>query len=416
MPHFLALLTICTAYLIGAVPFGYLIARARGVDILRVGSGNIGATNVGRVLGRPFGVLVFALDFAKGAGPVLAAIALKGVLADTPLWTGGWVEVGAGLAAFLGHLFPVYLGFRGGKGVATGAGVVAVLLPVPALVGLVTWIVVVASTRTVSLASIAATLALGAAQLSRSWPPDLAEPRTLFALLAAGLVVLRHRSNLVRLAQGRENQLEDRPAMFQTAKVLHVLAVGLWFGTAVFFHAATGQMIDTFKALGRQEQRPNWFPLPAEFARADATLDGPQEQGSRAFGYAVGPMFAWYYPLQGACGLIALLPALAWLRRFPGRAHRWRATFLVVALALTLVGWPIARHVGDLRDPRNEATDAYLRADSSQIEAARREMQSVRAEFARWHTYSLLLDLIATGCVGVVLALAANLPERTPAV
>src|SRR3954454_20004280 len=110
---------ILAAYLIGALPFGYLIARARGVDIFKAGSGNIGATNVGRVLGRRYGILVFVLDFAKGALPVGAAFGLKRLAdasarAELPL---AGLEVFAGLAAFLGHVFPIYLGLRGGKGI-----------------------------------------------------------------------------------------------------------------------------------------------------------------------------------------------------------------------------------------------------------------------------------------------------------
>src|SRR6266478_8134208 len=102
------LLTPLAGYLIGSIPFGYLVARARGVDIFEHGSGNIGATNVGRILGRPFGVLVFLLDFSKGAVPVALALLLKGKF-DDDLWTRGYVEVASGLAAFLGHIFPVYL-------------------------------------------------------------------------------------------------------------------------------------------------------------------------------------------------------------------------------------------------------------------------------------------------------------------
>src|SRR5438094_8220534 len=118
--------TVLLSYLVGAVPFGYAVARWRGVDILRHGSGNIGATNVGRVLGKRFGILVFLLDFAKGFVPTLTALRLASELHESldPEWAG----VAAGLSAFLGHLFPVYLGFRGGKGVATGAGVVSVLV------------------------------------------------------------------------------------------------------------------------------------------------------------------------------------------------------------------------------------------------------------------------------------------------
>src|SRR5581483_440717 len=116
------------AYLIGSAPFGYLIARMRGVDILSQGSGNIGATNVSRVLGRRWGVLVFVLDFAKGAVPVLVAMRLTSVL--VPELPGAVAGIAAGVSAFLGHLFPVFLRLRGGKGVATAAGV-AVVTPLP---------------------------------------------------------------------------------------------------------------------------------------------------------------------------------------------------------------------------------------------------------------------------------------------
>src|ERR1019366_6783581 len=111
----LAILVILAAYLIGAIPFGYLVARWRGVNIFAHGSGNIGATNVGRILGRKFGLLVFVLDFAKGAGPVALAMLMKRHF-DDELWSRGYVEVAAALAAFLGHLFPIYLRFHGGKG------------------------------------------------------------------------------------------------------------------------------------------------------------------------------------------------------------------------------------------------------------------------------------------------------------
>src|SRR5262245_15889454 len=159
----LAALVVLAAYLVGAVPFGYLVARARGVDIFQHGSGNIGATNVGRVLGRKFGVLVFLLDFAKGALPAAVAAGLAGRAGNLPPDT---LPVAAGLAAFLGHLFPVYLRFHGGKGVATGAGVVAVLLPLPAAGALVAWVVVLCLTRYVSLASVVAAGSLAVVRLA----------------------------------------------------------------------------------------------------------------------------------------------------------------------------------------------------------------------------------------------------------
>src|SRR5713101_761686 len=107
-------LTLAASYLIGGVPFGWLVARWRGVDILRQGSGNIGATNVGRLLGRRLGILVFCLDFAKGALPV--AIAYRVTACTEPVLGADGLAVAAGLAAFLGHMFPIYLRFRGGKG------------------------------------------------------------------------------------------------------------------------------------------------------------------------------------------------------------------------------------------------------------------------------------------------------------
>ena len=173
-----ALLVWGASYLVGAIPFGYLVARWRGVDIFQAGSGNIGATNVGRVLGKKFGLLVFVLDFAKGAVPVAAALALKGHLdPGQDFVERGWLEVGAGLAAFLGHLFPIYLRFRGGKGVATGAGVVAVLVPGPALGAVLAWVAVVAATGYVSLASMAAAAVLTGLYLAGAGGPDLGEPR-----------------------------------------------------------------------------------------------------------------------------------------------------------------------------------------------------------------------------------------------
>src|SRR5436309_6081716 len=228
-------LTALVAYLVGATPFGYLVARRRGVDLFAHGSGNIGATNVGRVLGRRFGILVFVLDFLKGALPTLAATLLdRTTQPDLPADT---LPVTAGLAAFLGHLFPIYLRFRGGKGVATGAGVVAVLLLLPTLAALATWLVVVSTTRYVSLASLCAAAMLCGLRLGLTPEPLASEHRilTLFCLLATALVFSRHRANIRRLIAGTENRLKDTPTMNSLSRTLHVLAIGLWFGTVVFF-------------------------------------------------------------------------------------------------------------------------------------------------------------------------------------
>jgi acyl phosphate:glycerol-3-phosphate acyltransferase len=203
-------LTALAAYLVGSVPFGYLVARARGVDLFHAGSGNIGATNVGRVLGLKFGLLVFLLDFAKGAVPVLLARLLpQPADVELPPHT---LPVTAGVAAFLGHLFPVYLRFRGGKGVATGAGVVTVLVPVPALLAVAAWGLVLALTRYVSLASLTAAAALCGLHLGITRAPwdrqNIA--LTLFCLTGSALVVVRHRGNIRRLLSGTENRLGRR--------------------------------------------------------------------------------------------------------------------------------------------------------------------------------------------------------------
>ncbi|HEX3313596.1 MAG TPA: glycerol-3-phosphate 1-O-acyltransferase PlsY [Gemmataceae bacterium] len=392
-----------SSYLVGSIPFGYLLARARGVDIFAHGSGNIGATNVGRVLGRPFGILVFLLDFAKGAIPTAVAGHL---VSDDE----GLVMVGAGLAAFLGHLYPVYLGFRGGKGVATGAGVVAVLFPLPALVAILIWLAVAASTRYVSLASVLAVVALVAVYLlPRDF--DFADPRTLFALFAGGLVIVKHRANISRLRVGAESQLKENSAMQPVARSMHVLSLGLWLGMGVFFNFIVGlSLFHTFEALGEKTERPAWFPRVAEYSRVDADIkvDGPKEQGSRAFGAAVGPLFSWYFLLQGTCAFVALGTALGWTKF--GRLHRVRVWILGVALLLAMIGWPIERYVTSLRVERNAITDTYLSADSARAAEIRPQVVEARSRFFVWHQVSLFSSLATVVLVIAATALAGQLP------
>jgi acyl phosphate:glycerol-3-phosphate acyltransferase len=396
------------AYLIGAIPFGYLVARWRGVDIFQAGSGNIGASNVGRVLGKKFGILVFLFDFAKGALPVAAALTLKKEYNRDEFVERGWLEVGAGLAAFLGHLFPVCLGFRGGKGVATGAGVALALLPGPTLGALLTWLVVVAATSYVSLASLAAAVVLCGLHLLGGL--DFANPRTLFCMLGGTLVFVKHQSNIVRLLQGTEPKIGWGEPM---RKVLHVLALGLWFGSAIFFNfVVTPSLFTGFEDLGGKQERPGWFPLAPSFEHSDAHIQGPKEQGSRAFGYAVGPLFPWFFLLQGVCGFIAVWTALVWARESPGlKTQRWRARLLIAALLTVLAGWPIEQKVAALRDPRNLATDAYLRADPPSSGSNLEKMQAVRSEFASWHLLSLGLNFVTVLLVTGGMALAAFLPQ-----
>jgi acyl phosphate:glycerol-3-phosphate acyltransferase len=208
---------IVGAYLLGSVPFGLLIGKARGVDIRTLGSKNIGATNVGRVCGRPWGVLAFALDLLKGLGPTLtAAMALANPTAAAPVApaTRSLCVLGVGMAAVLGHMFPVYLRFRGGKGVATTLGIALGVYPEltwAALAAFGVWVVVTFASRYVSLGSICAAVAFplalvvsrarNQASLADDWPLVLCT--TLLALM----IIYRHRTNIKRLFNGTEQRI-----------------------------------------------------------------------------------------------------------------------------------------------------------------------------------------------------------------
>ncbi|MDW8266203.1 MAG: glycerol-3-phosphate 1-O-acyltransferase PlsY [Gemmataceae bacterium] len=390
-------LVVSVAYLLGAIPFGYLVARARGVDIFRHGSGNIGATNVGRVLGRRFGLLVFVLDFAKGAVPVAGAGWLGGRLADAGSLDVDGLRIAAGLSAFIGHLFPIYLGFRGGKGVATGAGVVTVLLPGPTLAAFLAWLAVVCSFRYVSLASLTAALVLCLARFALTPDAFASEHRTLtvFCLVAVGLVAWRHHSNVRRLRLGTENRLPENRVMHLLGKTLHVLALGLWFGSAVFFSLVAAPLLfRTFEGLGTAAiERPPWLHLPSYFDK---------ELGTRLAGVAVSPMFSVYFLLSGACALLATITALGWSWAEPTvRVHRLRVHVLITGLATVLVGWWLAQRVSDLRVAR------YV-AEPDVAEAA-------QAAFAGWHLASLLLNFVTIALAGLALALTAQLPASPAA-
>ena len=222
-PNLVLIFVALGSYLVGSLPFGYLIGRIRGVDLFAAGSGNIGATNVGRVLGRKFGVIVFLLDLLKGILPV----AVAGFVVEE---NHELAKVIAASFAFIGHLFPLFLGFRGGKGVATGAGTVLVLVPGPALAAIAAWLLTVLATRYVSLASIVAVLVLVAVRIIET----ASGPATPYCIVGTLLVIAKHRANLRRLFNGNENQLGDGPMRQNLLRVLHVLAVGFWFGGAGF--------------------------------------------------------------------------------------------------------------------------------------------------------------------------------------
>ena len=186
------------AYLLGAIPFGLLIARGgAGVDLRRVGSGNIGATNVLRAVGKRAAALTLALDLAKGA----LAVALARALGASAL---GLALVA--VAAVLGHVFPVFLGFRGGKGVATTLGVVLAAMPAVGLLLLGIWLGVAVGSRYSSLAALTAVTALPVL----AWLVDGRAPLTLAGGALAVLVVARHRENIARLWRGTEGKIGQR--------------------------------------------------------------------------------------------------------------------------------------------------------------------------------------------------------------
>ena len=183
------------AYLFGAIPFGLLVAKSRGVDIRTQGSGNIGATNVFRVLGKGWGIFTFVLDALKGFIPSFVFPRMAGL---DPEW-----GVLFGIVAILGHSFPVYLKFKGGKGVATSAGMLLGVAPMAVLVGFVCWVLCMVFSRIVSLSSIVAAIAVAVAV----WVLD---PTTWVVNVAltilAVLVIWLHRANIGRLLNGTENR------------------------------------------------------------------------------------------------------------------------------------------------------------------------------------------------------------------
>jgi acyl phosphate:glycerol-3-phosphate acyltransferase len=191
------LLAVVAAYLMGSIPFAQLLSRRRGIDLRRVGSGNVGATNVLRTLGVRPAVLAMMLDAVKGTVAVLIAQRLTNGVA---------APVAAGLASMIGHVYPVWLRFRGGKGVATAAGAFAVLTPVAAAVALGVFLLTVALTRFISVGSIVAALTLAAWAIASDVPAIVA----IGAAIGAALVIIGHRANLLRLVAGTERRVGQR--------------------------------------------------------------------------------------------------------------------------------------------------------------------------------------------------------------
>lgn len=208
----LLILLILLAFLAGSIPFGLLLAKSQGVNLRAVGSGNIGATNVWRAMGKKFGMICFLLDFIKGFVPVICVpLFVKQITFSIE-----WLPATAALAAILGHNYSPFAGFKGGKGVATSAGVLAALNPVALLLGVIAFGVSLKLSRTVSLSSIIAAMVLALVYpLLAVFPFSIAGfefnlVTCLFFVLVAILVLLRHRSNITRIFAGTEAKISAK--------------------------------------------------------------------------------------------------------------------------------------------------------------------------------------------------------------
>jgi glycerol-3-phosphate acyltransferase PlsY len=196
-------------YLIGSIPAGYVAGRLAGIDIRKVGSGNIGATNVLRSLGKRYGYPVFVFDFLKG----VAAVEMSILMFDQyhPAVSRELCTILGGTASVIGHTYPVWLRFKGGKGVATSVGVVFAMVPFAALTFGIVWIITFLTSRYVSIASIAAAIALPVAVGALLYVKQLSNPILLyFSVGLAAIVIVRHRSNVSRLLHGTEPRFQRK--------------------------------------------------------------------------------------------------------------------------------------------------------------------------------------------------------------
>lgn len=199
------LLIALASYLLGSIPFGYLAGRLNGIDLRTNGSGNIGATNALRVLGKPWGYAVFAGDFLKGWLPVKFVLIWGLAAGVDPSSAPGAL---AAMAALIGHSFPVWLGFKGGKGIATSAGVIVGLFPQAFLICIGVWILLFTTTRYVSIASIGGAVALPLSVLALYLMHRADWLALTISVVMAMLAIWRHRSNLARLRAGTEPRFE----------------------------------------------------------------------------------------------------------------------------------------------------------------------------------------------------------------
>ena len=200
-----SLLVLIAAYLLGSIPFGYLLVRAKvGADVRETGSGGTGATNVSRRAGKVAGLITLLLDASKGAMAVFLAKAFL-----TPDFGVNWWVAGATVVAIIGHIFPVWLGFRGGKGVATGVGVFLSLAPLAVVCAGLVFVLIIMATRYVSLSSIGAVLAFPiCVGLLSAFVRPMTHLREVLAaaIIGGSLIIVMHRDNISRLVQGTESR------------------------------------------------------------------------------------------------------------------------------------------------------------------------------------------------------------------
>jgi acyl phosphate:glycerol-3-phosphate acyltransferase len=374
----IVLLAFFLAYLIGSVPYGYLIGRLKGVNLLEVGSKNIGATNAGRVLGKPYAVIVFALDFLKGALPTIGVVAALGAISpgfmesvDSP----EWLRVAAAAGALLGHMLPLFLGFRGGKGVATGAGVVAVLTPIPMLIALGVWGIAALGTKYVSVASIASAITLLVARMILTPDPFHYDANivTFFIALGVVIVIVKHRSNLQRLRDGTENRIGFGRWQPRTVSMLHFLAAGFAFGGGFFFNFLAAPAI--FASFTRVVAEA---PSDRTAMQPIGSPDGDKAAMASALaGSAVGPIFPRHFFAQIGCAIVILFTVRG----------KWGVLMASLLLILAVVGWPISQEVSRLRIER------YT-------------IESARAAFGQLHLVSLGMSALSSILSGVLVARA----------
>jgi glycerol-3-phosphate acyltransferase PlsY len=277
-----------------------------------------------------------------------------------------------------------------------------VLVPGPAALAVLTWVVVLLASRIVSLSSLAAATILVLARLASTTAPFASDnlPVTLYLLIGTGFVVLKHRANVKRLLAGTESRIGDFPMRDTILRGLHLLALGLWFGGAAFFNfGAAPTIFESFKEVVNESpsyRTANETILDKSKSSDENDLKRRRESLASALaGSAVGPVFPIYFAMQAVCAMVAILTARAWAAS--GGVHRWRVVVLWAALVAVSAGWFVSGWVSQLRVDRFSG--------NTEVAAAAKEA------FRNWHFVSLFLSMVTVCLAGVALALAAKLPD-----